>query len=128
VRKTCVVNDEIEFRRVLAESYPFGGRGFRDAIDIYVNGASLSRRLGAAPFDVDYVFADGLATRWATDGECVPIFNCLCGDVDCGGSYVNVVARSDRIEWRPAWRAPHRTYVFDADEFNSSLGAALGDG
>jgi hypothetical protein len=121
------VSDEIEFRRILAEPFPFGGRHLRDALDIYVNGASLSRQLGAAPFDIAHIYDRDLVRRWQTGGELVPIFNCVCGDADCGGFDVKVVAVARHLEWHPRWGDSYRVYAFELGEFRSSLRGVLSE-
>ena len=122
VAAVVVLPDEIEFRRVLAAPYPKGG-GLRDVLDIEVNGRSLARALDAAPFDVDVIRSGNTTAAWSRTGGVVPILNCTCGDIDCGGFYVDVVADDRTIMWIGA--ALERSLTFDRAEFESSLAAAL---
>lgn len=118
----AVAPDEIEFRRVLAAPYPKGG-GLRDALDIEVNGVSLARSLDAAPFDVDVLRSGNVSAAWSQTGSGVPILNCTCGDVECGGFYVDVVADDQTVTW--IGPALERALAFDRAEFESSLADAL---
>jgi hypothetical protein len=116
--------DEIEFRRVLAAPFPTSRNGaLRDAIDIYVNGRSLSRDADAAPFDVSDV-RSGLSERWSADGS-VAVFNCTCGDVGCGGFEAQVSATAREIRWRLLWI--DSTLTFDRHDFIDSLRASLAE-
>ena len=53
------------------------------AVDIIVNGVSLSERLDSAPYDVDEVVELHLDRAWLSAGQDVPLFNCICGDPGC---------------------------------------------
>ena len=116
--------DEIEFRRVLAAPFATSRSGaLRDAIDICVNGRSLSHDAEAAPFDVSDV-RSGLGERWSVDGSAA-VFNCTCGDVGCGGFAAEVSATANEIRWRLLWI--DSTLTFDRDDFIGSLRASLAE-
>lgn len=111
-------HDEIVFRRILAEPY-WSGRWLREALDIEINGVSLSRSLEKAPFDVDRLRSDDAVAAWSRTGHRVPVLDCSCGDVECGGLLIDVVADDDTI----IWASPDldRAFMFDRQEFESSL-------
>ena len=113
--------DEIEFRRVLASPLA-NGRQVRDAIDIEINGRSLSHLLGAAPFDVDDVRSLGLARSWSQPGRNTPTFTCSCGDIDCGDFKVDVDVEGENVTWRRA--RLERTLSFARADLRASLQAA----
>jgi hypothetical protein len=116
--------DEIEFRRVLAGPSA-DGRQVRDAIDIEINGRSLSHLLGAAPFDVDDVRSLGLARAWSQPGSNTPILNCPCGDIGCGGFTVDVEVEGETVTWRGA--RLERSLSFAGPALRASLQAALAE-
>lgn len=97
----------------------------RDAIDIDVNGRSLSHQLEAAPLGVDEVRDLNLARAWVEPGHGVPILNCGCGDIDCGAFTVTVTAESGTVTWEGS--SLDRALRFDRADLVASLDAALGD-
>lgn len=116
--------DEIEFRRILASPLA-DGRQVRDAIDIEINGRSLSRLLEAAPFDIDDVRSLGLARAWSQPGSNTPIFNCHCGDIDCGGFVVDIEVEGETVTW--SGPKLERSLSFARAEMSTSLQAALAE-
>src|SRR5262245_61659941 len=113
--------DEIEFRRVRAPGYADRAER-RDAVDVLVNGLSLSESLDSAPFGVRELEAMDATAAWEANGNYVPILNCVCGDVGCGGILVSVTTTETTV----TWSGPTETYVFDRARFGESLRAALG--
>jgi hypothetical protein len=113
--------DEIEFRRVLARPYA-NGRQRRDAVEIEVNGTSLSRTLDAAPFDVEQIRSLG-PLAWSRAGNRVPVLNCGCGEMGCGGFLVDIQADDETVTWTIS--SPTRTMTFDIHAFRSSLDTAM---
>ena len=114
--------DEIEFRRGLAAPFASGSR-LRDAVDIEVNGESLSRLLDGAPLDVSDLVRGNLVAAWSRNRAHVAIMNCKCGDVECGGYIVDVTATDREVTWTgPCLPRPFR---FDRDALLHSLAAAL---
>lgn len=116
--------DEIDFRRVLAA--PYGdGKGLRDALDVEVNGVSLSQSLDAAPFDIDVLRSDNRTANWSHTTKDVAVLNCTCGEVACGGIFVEVIADDETITWTGP--AIGRTVTFDRSDFETSLTAAMSE-
>ena len=115
--------DDIKFHRVDAEAYA-NGKTLRDAVDIEINGESLSLLMDGAPFDVQQVRTD-LGSAWGRSSQSVAILNCTCGEVACGGLFVEVVADAETVRWRG--QHVDFSYAFDRSAFESSLRAALRD-
>ncbi|HEY3484640.1 MAG TPA: hypothetical protein VGK49_04610 [Ilumatobacteraceae bacterium] len=112
----------VEARRVLADDYA-DVRGERAAIDVFVNGESLSMRLDAAPYGPDEIVTLGLTRAWLAEGHDVPLFNCTCGDPGCAGTTVDVTVSGDSVTWSvPGLGRPLR---FSRQELHRSLSAAL---
>jgi hypothetical protein len=114
--------DEIEFRRVLAAPNA-NGRQLRDAVDIVVNGASLTRTLDGSPFDVEQIHQGDLPAAWSRTTGHVAILNCGCGDVGCGDFVVNVTADATTIRWHMDRHG--RSFAFDRADFERSLRSAV---
>lgn len=70
------VEDDIEFRRILAAPYA-NGRQLRDAVDIVVNGQSLALSLDGSPFDLEQLHHDDLPAAWSRTDRQVAILNCV---------------------------------------------------
>ena len=123
--KLCAVPtllDEVEFRRVQAAGYA-GDLDPRDAVDIVVNGRSLSEALATAPFSLQELHSVDAVNAWRQHDNYAPILNCLCGDVGCGGVFAYITLSADTV----GWTVLEETYVFDGEQFWSSLRAALRD-
>ena len=116
--------DEIEFRRIASRAYA-DERRLRDALDIEVNGRSLSHALDAVPFDAAYLIDDSRWLTWSQNGADVAILNCSCGEIGCGGFIVHVASTADTVEWRS--ESPQFVGVFDRAEFEAALRKALAD-
>ena len=112
--------DEVEVRRVLAKPWP-NMKGLRDALDIVVNGKSLSRLHGGAPFDVDEARSSFVA-NWSRQGRTL-LLNCDCGTPECGGFEIEVEELSSAVRWKLLWSG--EMIQFDKDQFETSVRDAL---
>lgn len=120
--RMSVSPDEIEFRRVAVGPYALG-RQLRDALDIEVNGRSLSHALEGAPFDADFLLLESRWRSWSLNGARVAILTCGCGDPNCGALFIDVASNTDTIEWKSERLG--FVYRFDRSEFETSLRVAL---
>jgi hypothetical protein len=119
--RAMAVLDLVTFRRVLAEPYADDG-WLRDAVDVEVNGVSVSRAHDSTPFGVDEIGHDDLARRWFEPGHDVPIVNCSCGIVACGAVFVDVGRAGGTVTWTGELLG---RVTFDGETARRCLGEAL---
>ena len=110
---------DMEFRPVIAPALA-NGKGLREAIDIVVDGESLSEALDVAPLDRVTVQAMP-QSQWFNDGELRPLL-CQCGD-PCCRDVATTVRRDGALA---SWTLPDdRTVVFEVADAAESLRRAL---
>jgi len=109
----------VEFKPILAP--PLGnGRHERNAIDVIVDGRSLSAANDGAPLDREAVQSMPQAA-WFDNGTVVPM-TCGCGDVGCADFRTEVRREGSLVTWT-LWDS--RRLVFEAEAAQRSLRAAL---
>ena len=111
-------------RRVVADGYGYETvPQDRDAVDLFLDGESLSTQLDVAPYSLDEIAELDLARRWLKPGREVPVFNCLCGLPECGGIEADVSVAGDRVHWLLSRSG--RRIQFDRQTLYDTLVAAL---
>jgi hypothetical protein len=112
---------EIEFMSTMAPALA-NRRRLREAIDVVVDGKSLSEALDLAP--LDRVTVQSMPqSQWFNDGPLIPVL-CPCGDAGC----VDVATSVRRDGPLVSWTLPGgRTVVFEVEAATRSLRRALSD-
>jgi hypothetical protein len=111
-------------RRITVDAYSYESDSRqRDAIDLELDGSSLSGELDVAPYRVDEIVEQDLPRRWLKPGHGVPLFNCTCGIPECGGIDVDVAVAGNTVEWVLS-RSGQRVR-FDRQAFYESLRRAM---
>jgi hypothetical protein len=95
----------------------------RDALDLLLDGESLSEELDVAPYSADEIANLDLMRRWVKPGSAVPVFNCLCGIPECGGIDADVTVSGNTIQWRLSRSG--RRVQFDRQSFYDTVSTAL---